>query len=1409
MNSKAFLATWFALAVIPAAHASYAFTNFAGVPGGSGNADGTGVAARFNYPNGVAADSSGNVYIADTQNHTIRKMTLAGVVETIAGSPGVIGSADGVGSAARFYAPTGVAFNAAGSIFVADYGNSTIRKLTPTLKGWMVTTLAGTAGVTGKTDGTGAKALFSDPSGVALDGVGNVYVADTGNPAIRKISPGGVVSTLVGNLTYISKSNGLTVSNFYAIAAPQGVAVDAVGNIFYTDSGGGAIAAGVYKVTPAGAVSLYENVNSPRGLALDSAGNVYVTSLGSPTVSKFTAPLSGATQIGAGFSNPLGVAVDEKNNVFVADTGNHIIRQIASSDGSTIALAGSSAVTGAASGTGTGATFNNPEGLVVDSTGDIYVADTDNQEIRIITPFALTTILAGTGAVGAVNGPGMNAVFDAPKGVAVDTSGNVYVADFGFDRVQKITPAGKVTTLAIGLNNPNAMAIDASGNLYVVVAPQVNAANANPSVEVISPQGNVTPLTSPPAAAGAGVAIDGSGNVYTVTNNVILKAAPNAAVTLLVTNTFPLNNPTGLAVDSAGNVYVADTGNNRIVQVAPTGFATNIAGTNTLQAGHTNGVGTNALFNGPTGVAVDGGGNLYIADKGNNTIRMMTPSTPFATNASWTVSTIAGGGTNGNVAGTSNGLGTNAYFTSPLYVAVDSSLNLYLTEGNNLLRKLTKGPSGYTVSTLAGYTNSAGVGQTAPTATFNAPSGVAMDSAGNVFVADQGNSLIREISPGGVVTTLAGTGTIGSADGGTSIASFYYPAGVAVDASDNVYVADTYNHTIRKIAGGVVSTVAGNAGYNGSVDGTGSTALFWSPTGVAVDSAGNVYVADTFNNTIREITIATGAVTTLAGSPGLAGNTNGDGSLARFNHPTGLVVAASGAIYVADSYNQTIRSVVAATVKLKATWAVTTVGGTAGVIGGGYVDGFNGVGPGAEFDFPTGVALDAAGNLDVADAGNNRISVDLITQGDGFPSSGSGQPTDIGTGSAASSSIASGINLSPDLPSVTPKNGLILLANGSGTISHGSWPATLVNGKEYTVTAVPASGYVFAAWVGGTTGSGEELVSYSAQYTFTMQAGKVLEANFVPSPFLSAAGVYNGLFVNTNGVVDKESAGMLHSLTVSKSGTYSGTILLNGASHSITGSFDPTSGQAGAQVLKVSGGTVTVAMTLNLSGPPIQVNGTVSGSAWQSSLFGELATNSQSSQSYTMLVNSSPAGDGYASISSAKGVAKITGSLADGTAFSQSVPVSQSGDVPIYANLGSKGLLQGWINLNNSSAADLSRVQSSVSGGASTTSPTELSLWTDSPASLGLTSLTSLSILDTASGASATYDITTTAEGKVSGTSVEGSINPKNGLFTITIGTGASKVAGQGVILLDGPTGPVGGGYFLNGAKAGTITLQQ
>ncbi len=301
----------------------------------------------------------------------------------------------------------------------------------------------------------------------------------------------------------------------------------------------------------------------------------------------------------------------------------------------------------------------------------------------------------------------------------------------------------------------------------------------------------------------------------------------------------------------------------------------------------------------PAGVATDAEGDLYVADYGNHIIRRIT--------VSGTVTTFAG--EVGQI-GTVDGARTTARFNYPLGLAVDLAENIYISDSENqTIRKISA--SGI-VTTLAGSPGQVGTGDgVGISARFNMPAGIATDAAGNIYVADSGNATIRKITPSGTVTTLAGAaGQTGATDGPGAAARFGHPSGIATDAQGNLYVADSHNRTVRKITpSGAVTTLAGASGQTGADDGTGQLARFQSPDGIATDTAGNIYVVDSGNATIRKITAA-GTVTTLAGVAGKKGADDGIGFRARFSYPDGIATDRFGNVYVTDGKANTIRKIV-------------------------------------------------------------------------------------------------------------------------------------------------------------------------------------------------------------------------------------------------------------------------------------------------------------------------------------------------------------------------------------------------------------------------------------------------------------------------------------------------------------------
>lgn len=301
------------------------------------------------------------------------------------------------------------------------------------------------------------------------------------------------------------------------------------------------------------------------------------------------------------------------------------------------------------------------------------------------------------------------------------------------------------------------------------------------------------------------------------------------------------SNPNGLALDAAGNVYVADQLNNAIRKITATGVVTTLSGNGISGRTNTSGIGVSALYNGPTGVAVDAAAAaVYVADFGNNEIRKVVTATG-ASNG--TVTVLAGSAT--GLTGSANGTGTAATFNGPAGVAVDATGSVYVADfNNNSIRKIT---ATGVVTTLAGSNKAGNADGTGTAASFNGPRGVAVDAAGNVYVADANNNLIRKITATGVVTTLAGTGSAGNASGAGNTASFSYPSGVAVDAAGNVYVTDANNNLIRKIGtNGTVTSVAGSGYLTLRIP-------FNAPVGVAVDAAGMLYVADAYRQIIQKV----------------------------------------------------------------------------------------------------------------------------------------------------------------------------------------------------------------------------------------------------------------------------------------------------------------------------------------------------------------------------------------------------------------------------------------------------------------------------------------------------------------------------------------------------------------------------
>ncbi len=626
------------------------------------------------------------------------------------------------------------------------------------------------------------------------------------------------------------------------------------------------------------------------------------------TTSTFAGVSVVGSQDGAGpdarFFRPGGIATDG-TNLYVSDTENHAIRKVVIATGAVTTLAGLPELSGTADGTASAARFNRPEGIATDGTS-LYVADSLNSTIRkvVIATGEVTTLAGTAGANGYADGAGAAARFFRPHGITTDGT-NLYVADLGSHTIRKVVIATtEVTTLA-------------------------------------------------GSWGGAGYA-DGTG----------------AAAEFL--------GPEGIATDGT-NLYVAESMNDTIRKIViATAEVTTLAGAE-RQFGYADGTGAAARFSSPCGISTDNT-NLYVADSRNHTIRKVVIATTEVTTLAGTAPWY----------GRADGTGAAARFDHPFDVTTDGT-NVYVADGyNNAVRTVAIATA--QVSTLAGTPATGATDGIGAAARFRNPVGVTTDGE-NLYVADAGNSTIRKVVIAtGQATTLAGTaGSWGYADGTEASARFTDVLGITTDGT-NIYVTDQHTSTVRKIiiATGAVTTLAGTPGRAGHADGTGAAALFSSPWGITTDGT-NLYVADAHNRTIRKVVIATGEVTTLAGTPLATGSEDGTGAAARFGLPTGITTDGVN-LYVTDTGNDAVRKVVIATGE------VTTVAATTGAWPTRDSTAWS-----TEWTYHlSGIATDGT-SLYVTGTGNNTIRKIAIATGEVTTLAGTAWPigsTD-GTGSAA------------------------------------------------------------------------------------------------------------------------------------------------------------------------------------------------------------------------------------------------------------------------------------------------------------------------------------------------------------------------------------------------------------------------
>jgi len=600
---------------------------------------GPAVNAQLNVPQGIAFDRNGNLYIADSRNNRIRQV-IGGIITTFAGdgtiSPGGGPSAYGDGgpaTSAQLHLPMGVAVDTNFNVYIADTGDNTIREVTTDGN---IATIAGDSFPSYQGDaGLAIKAELHSPEDVAVDSSGNIYVADTANAYIRKITTDGNINFIAGDgsIGYTGDAGAATSAG---LVAPFALALDSSGNVYFAENGDSRIRKidaksldistvagnGTPGFAGDGSDPTKAELNYPTGVAVDSSGNLYIADslncrirkVASGNISTFAGngTLSysgdGGAAIQAQLNAPQGVAVDTNFNVYIADTLNNVVRKI-STNGTISNYAGNGGAGSSGDGSAaTSAQLHGPQGLALDASGNLYIADTMNAKVRKVSAGGVITTVAGSGTPGS-GGDGSaaaSAQLNLPIGVAVDSSGNVYIADFGNSRVRKVAASGGAIGTVAGngsagysgdgglavkaqLNGPQGVAVDAAGNLYI-------ADTENNAIREVTPAGLIATV------AGDGLAgYSGDGG-----------QATSAQV----------GNPVGVAVDAAGNIFTVDA-SNRVRQVYPNGLIATIAGNGSRGYSGDGGLATQAQLNSPSAIALGSNGNLYVADMANNAVRLL------------------------------------------------------------------------------------------------------------------------------------------------------------------------------------------------------------------------------------------------------------------------------------------------------------------------------------------------------------------------------------------------------------------------------------------------------------------------------------------------------------------------------------------------------------------------------------------------------------------------------------------------------------------------------------------------------------------------------------------------------------------------------------------------------------------
>ena len=1009
-----------------AGNGNYAF-------GGDG---GPATSAELRSPFAIAIDASDNLWIADFNNQRVRAVT-GGIISTVAGGGGI--GEPGPAPLAGLGGPSSVVKDKSGNVYFSDQFTNRIRMIAPN---GAISTVAGTGAQGYSGDGAAAtSAMLNEPEGLAIDKNGNLYFIDANNYRVREINmTSGNISTVAGNGTCcFSGDGGLATSA--QINYGQGLAFDPSGNLYIADT------------------------NNQR-IREVSGGNI--TTVAGNGQGGYNGDGIAATS--AKLSGPDGVAFDSNGNLYIADSGNNRIREVSSGTITTFAGNGSCCFSGDGGPAASGQ-FNTPRAIAFDGTGNLFIADTNDNRIREVTTGGTLVTVAGNGTFGNQAGvaPAINSQFRGPLGLTVDSAGNIFVADTSNDEIRQLTPAGTAPVLTIASSHTGNFNAGGTGSYTVNVGNGILAGTTSGTVTVTEalPAGltlnsmsgagwscttnsctrsdaltggpypitvsvNVSataPLqvTNQVTVAGGGSPMTGASDFTVITPNTpaapVLISPANGATNVSVLPTLTWSaSPEAVSYD----VYFGTSstppllGNTTGLSFVPATMSA-LLNTNTpyfWQVVAKNGAGSapSAVFSFTTypsnfcTYSLTPGGASLAANGGTGSVSVTAPAgclwTAVSSQAWLAITSDSNGSGNGTVnflaapnAGaprnatltiggqiftvtetadylitsliapfqpTVGGLATLKVIPPPSGIAVDSAGNAYIAAQNlNSVYKL--GPMGnLTLFAGTGVCAFSGDGAAAVSAALCDPNSVAVDSAGNVYIADSGNNRIREVTTNGTINTIAGTGQCCySGDNGPATSAFLnFPEGVAVDSLGNVYIADTNNQRVRKITGTTITTVAGNGTSGFSGDGAAATsAQLNQPLGLAVDANFNIYIADRNNDRVRKVLASNSTIITYAGN-NICCNVN-DGGLATnawLNGPQGLALDADGNLGIADSGNSRIRGV--------ATNGVITT------LAGNGINGYNGDGgaaKSAQLSYPEGVAVDASGNIWIADSNNQRV----------------------------------------------------------------------------------------------------------------------------------------------------------------------------------------------------------------------------------------------------------------------------------------------------------------------------------------------------------------------------------------------------------------------------------------------------